>query len=153
MGCRTRDAAIAAQDKMGLSAKLEHPMYLGVLLGLWATPQMSVGHAVLAAQLTLYIAVGMRYERRDLRRRFGRSYEAWRNQPIAPHVGLLSIDVSDLVRDPLPPRIARLLQQLDSLDVGTRSQLFAITASPGSGRRVPPPARRLLAAIDSIERD
>ncbi len=95
---------------------LEHPMYLGVLLGMWATPQMSVGHAVLAAQLTLYIAVGMRYERRDLQSRFGRSYEAWRHLPIAPHGGLLSLDVSDLVQDPLPPRISALLQQLASLE-------------------------------------
>lgn len=56
----------------------EHPMYVGVVLGFWMTPYMTLGHASLAAQLTLYIVLAAVYERRDLRARFGRKYDCWR---------------------------------------------------------------------------
>lgn len=56
----------------------EHPMYVGVLLGFWMTPHMTLGHAALATQLSLYIAFATRYERRDLRTRFGEDYDRWR---------------------------------------------------------------------------
>jgi protein-S-isoprenylcysteine O-methyltransferase Ste14 len=58
---------------------VEHPMYIGVILGFWMTPFMTVGHAALAAQLTLYIAFAVRLERRDLQTRFGEHYAAWRD--------------------------------------------------------------------------
>lgn len=57
---------------------IERPMYVGVLLGFWMTPYMTVAHAALAAQLTLYIAIAMSFERRDLRTRFGADYDRWR---------------------------------------------------------------------------
>jgi methanethiol S-methyltransferase len=59
---------------------MRHPMYVGVLLGLWMTPHMTVGHALMAATFTLYILIAMRYEERDLSARFGTSYEAWRER-------------------------------------------------------------------------
>jgi methanethiol S-methyltransferase len=43
-----------------------HPMYVGVLLGVWATPRMSAGHLLLALALTDYVLIAMRYEERDL---------------------------------------------------------------------------------------
>jgi protein-S-isoprenylcysteine O-methyltransferase Ste14 len=60
---------------------LRHPMYAGVLLGVWVTPVMSVGHALLAAGLTCYVLIAMRYEERDLARRFGAAYDRWRAVP------------------------------------------------------------------------
>lgn len=57
---------------------LEHPMYVGVLLGFWMSPNMSVGHALLAFAFTAYIAVAMFFERRDLQAKHGRSYIDWR---------------------------------------------------------------------------
>jgi methanethiol S-methyltransferase len=57
---------------------LRHPMYVGVLLGVWATPKMSAGHLLLAGGMTLYVLIAMRYEERDLMRRFGTSYARWR---------------------------------------------------------------------------
>lgn len=57
---------------------MRHPMYVGVLLGLWMTPHMTVGHALMAASFTLYILIAMRYEERDLNANFGASYQAWR---------------------------------------------------------------------------
>jgi protein-S-isoprenylcysteine O-methyltransferase Ste14 len=61
---------------------IEHPMYVGVVLGFWMTPLMTVGHAALAAQLTLYIAIAMSFERRDLRGRFGAPYDLWRESQV-----------------------------------------------------------------------
>ena len=49
-----------------------------VLLGVWATPRMTIGHAILALGFTGYVLIGMRYEERDLARTFGTSYRRWR---------------------------------------------------------------------------
>ena len=57
---------------------MKHPMYAGVLLGLWMTPHMTVGHALMAGGFTLYILIAMRFEERDLSRNFGDAYQAWR---------------------------------------------------------------------------
>jgi protein-S-isoprenylcysteine O-methyltransferase Ste14 len=71
--------------KTGLLYKwLRHPMYVGVLLGVWATPRMTVGHLLLAAGLTLYVLIAMRYEERDLAQRFGASYVRWRGSRLVP---------------------------------------------------------------------
>jgi len=58
---------------------LRHPMYVGVLMGVWVTPRMSLGHALLALGLTGYVLIAMRYEERDLVERFGRRYSHWRD--------------------------------------------------------------------------
>jgi protein-S-isoprenylcysteine O-methyltransferase Ste14 len=57
---------------------LPHPMYVGVLLAMWATPRMTVGHMLLAAGMTVYVLIAMRYEERDLQARFGPAYTRWR---------------------------------------------------------------------------
>jgi hypothetical protein len=59
---------------------LRHPMYVGILLGVWATPRMTLGHLILAAGLTVYVLVAMRYEERDLLARYGARYRHWRTQ-------------------------------------------------------------------------
>jgi methanethiol S-methyltransferase len=58
---------------------MKHPMYAGVLLGLWMTPHLTVGHALMAGGFTLYILLAMRFEERDLSRNFGDAYQAWRS--------------------------------------------------------------------------
>ena len=55
-----------------------HPMYVGVLLAVWATPRMSLGHALLALGLTGYVLIALRYEERDLLDTFGSRYRRWR---------------------------------------------------------------------------
>ena len=59
---------------------IRHPMYVGVLMGVWVTPTMTLGQAVLAIGFTVYVLIAMRYEERDLARRFGTPYERWRAQ-------------------------------------------------------------------------
>jgi len=53
---------------------IRHPLYLGMLLVLWATPHMTVGHMLLAAVWSIYIFIGIGYEERDLLRQFGDQY-------------------------------------------------------------------------------
>lgn len=59
---------------------LRHPMYVGVLLAIWATPQLTVGRLLLATCMTVYVLIALRYEERDLTARFGSSYARWRTQ-------------------------------------------------------------------------
>jgi len=56
---------------------VRHPMQLGTLLGLWATPAMSRGHLLFAGAMTVYVLVGLRLEERDLVRTFGDRYRAY----------------------------------------------------------------------------
>jgi protein-S-isoprenylcysteine O-methyltransferase Ste14 len=57
---------------------VRHPMYSGMILGLWATPAMSCGHLLLAVALTAYIRIGIYYEEKDLVRTFGELYRVYR---------------------------------------------------------------------------
>ncbi|HUP25590.1 MAG TPA: isoprenylcysteine carboxylmethyltransferase family protein [Thermoanaerobaculia bacterium] len=56
---------------------VRHPMMLGVLLGLWATPSMTVGHLVLAAVLSAYVVVWSALEERQLAAELGEPYRRY----------------------------------------------------------------------------
>ncbi|WP_370590898.1 isoprenylcysteine carboxylmethyltransferase family protein [Thiohalobacter sp. COW1] len=57
-----------------------HPMMLGILIGIWATPEMSAGHLALALGLTGYIALGVMLEERELAGHFGEPYRRYRRE-------------------------------------------------------------------------
>jgi methanethiol S-methyltransferase len=61
----------------GLHAVVRHPLMTGLLLAFWATPYMGASHLFFALAMTGYVAVGIAFEERDLRRTFGAEYDAY----------------------------------------------------------------------------
>ena len=64
---------------------VRHPLYSGFFIAFWATPQMTAGHLLLAAGMSVYMLIAIRYEERDLVGLFGPDYEAYRGR-----VGMLA---------------------------------------------------------------
>jgi hypothetical protein len=70
---------------------------LGLLITFWATPRMTGSHLVFAVAATGYVAVGVRFEERDLRRELGARYSEYADRVPAvlprarlPRVGWLT---------------------------------------------------------------
>lgn len=59
---------------------VRHPLYLGFLMAFWITPVMTLGHAVLAAGMTVYILIAIGYEERDLVAVFGETYRRYQQR-------------------------------------------------------------------------
>lgn len=59
---------------------LRHPMMVGITVGLFATPQMTLSHLFLASTLTLYTIVGVLFEERGLCKELGEPYRRYRQQ-------------------------------------------------------------------------
>jgi protein-S-isoprenylcysteine O-methyltransferase Ste14 len=53
---------------------VRHPMMTSLLVGLWLTPHMTVGHLLLSLGMSLYIVVGVHFEERALARELGLAY-------------------------------------------------------------------------------
>ena len=56
-----------------------HPLYSGFFLAFWATPRMSYGHLLLAAGVSVYMLIAIRYEERDLTNYYGEDYTRYRS--------------------------------------------------------------------------
>jgi methanethiol S-methyltransferase len=59
---------------------VRHPMMAGFFLAFWATAEMTAGHLLLAAGMSLYILIALHYEERDLVSLFGADYENYRGR-------------------------------------------------------------------------
>ena len=55
-----------------------HPLYAGFFLAFWSTPEMTAGHLLLAAGVSIYMLIAIRYEERDLTNLFGEDYTRYR---------------------------------------------------------------------------
>jgi protein-S-isoprenylcysteine O-methyltransferase Ste14 len=59
---------------------IRHPLYLGLLLAFWATPDMTLGHLVFALGMSAYVFIGIRFEERDLETILGDDYRRYRER-------------------------------------------------------------------------
>lgn len=59
---------------------VRHPMMLGMILILWSTPLMNIGHLILSLGMTLYIIIGTSFEERDLILTFGENYLRYKRE-------------------------------------------------------------------------
>ncbi|WP_232420969.1 isoprenylcysteine carboxylmethyltransferase family protein [Leptospira sp. B5-022] len=59
---------------------VRHPMMFGMILVLWSTPLMDLGHLILSTGMTLYIVIGTFFEERDLVRTFGEKYIQYKHE-------------------------------------------------------------------------
>lgn len=57
-----------------------HPLMTGMLVGVWCTPAMTLGHLVLALGLTTYIVVGVAIEESTLVQVHGEGYREYRRR-------------------------------------------------------------------------
>lgn len=59
---------------------VRHPLQLGVLIGIWVAPTMSVSHLMLAVVMTIYIFIGLYFEERNLVQSLGQDYKAYQKR-------------------------------------------------------------------------
>ncbi len=73
-------AASPSFVEKGFYKIVRHPLQLGVLIGLWSAPSMSITHAMLSLSLSLYIFIGLYYEEKDLVTTLGADYEDYQQR-------------------------------------------------------------------------
>jgi protein-S-isoprenylcysteine O-methyltransferase Ste14 len=59
---------------------VRHPLYLGIVLAMWAAPTMTPGHLLFASLMTAYIVFAISLEESDLIDVFGDSYVRYRRK-------------------------------------------------------------------------
>lgn len=86
---RDRAAAAAQLRQPFFYRFVRHPLYSGFFLAFWATPQMTAGHLLLAAGMSVWMLLAIRAEEKDLIAVFGRDYEEYRARVgmLAPGIG------------------------------------------------------------------
>jgi protein-S-isoprenylcysteine O-methyltransferase Ste14 len=77
--CRARESAKPELRQPFFYKWIAHPLYTGFFLAFWATPRMTAGHLLLAAGVSVYMLIAIRYEERDLTDLFGQDYRTYRS--------------------------------------------------------------------------
>ena len=76
---RGREAAKPELRQPGFYRWVAHPLYSGFFLAFWAAPEMTAGHLLLAAGVSIYMLIAIRFEERDLTDLFGDEYRRYRS--------------------------------------------------------------------------
>jgi protein-S-isoprenylcysteine O-methyltransferase Ste14 len=71
---------VPALIRTGPYGLVRHPVYLGWIIFVWVTPVMTGTRLVFAAVSTLYLAVAVLFEERDLEKIFGPGYTEYQRQ-------------------------------------------------------------------------
>lgn len=68
---------------------VRHPLYVGWLIVMWATPTMTMAHLLFAVTTTAYILIAIQLEERDLVAYHGADYERYRQEVpmLIPRIG------------------------------------------------------------------
>lgn len=76
---------------------VRHPIQLGILIGMWVTPVMTITHLMMAITMTVYIFIGLYFEEQTLIAMIGQRYEEYRKRvpKLIPFLKPRSIAVSD----------------------------------------------------------
>ena len=61
-------------------SRVRHPLYVAWAVAFWATPTMTIGHALLAAGLTTYMLIAVVFEEADLVNHFGAKYVEYKRR-------------------------------------------------------------------------
>ncbi|MCB0127413.1 MAG: hypothetical protein KDE58_34355 [Caldilineaceae bacterium] len=59
---------------------VRHPLQLGILIGIWVVPTMSMSLLFLSAAMTVYIFIGLYFEEKDLVASLGKEYLAYKQR-------------------------------------------------------------------------
>lgn len=62
----------------GFNKSVRHPIYSGLLLGLWCTPHMTVSHLFLAVLWTVYVFYAIGLIEKDLINAWGHKYQEYK---------------------------------------------------------------------------
>jgi len=74
-----RPARAATLSVEGPYAYCRHPMYLALLAAFWVGPVMTFGRLEFASLSTLYLLIGLRLEKGNLRQELGPAYDLYRH--------------------------------------------------------------------------
>ncbi len=67
-------------QERGFYRFVRHPIQAGTIIGLWATPIMSIGHLIFSLSFSVYILIGLYFEERDLLQTLGQPYANYRKR-------------------------------------------------------------------------
>ena len=64
--------------RSGIYGYIRHPIQTGILVGIWCLPVMRVDNLLMNIGITIYIAIGLWFEERDLLANFGEDYRRYK---------------------------------------------------------------------------